>query len=341
MSRLNLLTDIAGINVGHATDVTLGSGVTAVVFDKPTTASVAVLGGAPGGRDTQMLEPDYSVETVDALVLGGGSVFGLDAAGGVQAVLRAAGRGLPVGLTVRVPIVCQAILFDLANAGDKNWGLVSPYRDLGLAAARAAAPGAFALGSVGAGTGATTALVKGGLGSASAVTAQGFTVAALVAVNAVGSPIVGSGPWFWAAPFEVDAEFGGLGWPAPMPADALVPRYKGGPLRAGVGTATTIGMVVTDAALTKAQCKRLAIMAHDGLARAVLPTHAPMDGDTIFAAATGAQPLVNPIQDLTELGHAAGLVMARAIARGVYEATALPGKGAQKSWRDLFGQARD
>lgn len=337
MSRLNLLTDIAGINVGHATDLQLGSGVTAVVFDKPTTASVAVHGGAPGGRDTQMLEPDYSVETVDALVLGGGSVFGLDAAGGVQAVLRAAGRGLPVGPTVRVPIVCQAILFDLASAGDKNWGMVSPYRDLGLAAARAAAPGVFALGSVGAGTGATTATVKGGIGSASTVTEQGFTVAALAAVNAVGSPLLGSGPWFWAAPFEVDGEFGGRGWPNPLPADGLLPRYKGGPSPRGVGTATTIGMVVTDAALTKAQCKRLAIMAHDGLARAVLPAHAPMDGDTIFAAATGARPTVNPIQDLTELGHAAGLVMARAIARGAHEATALPIAGAQKSWRDLFG----
>jgi len=337
MSRLNLLTDIPGISVGHATDLQLGSGVTAVVFGKPTTASVAVHGGAPGGRDTQMLEPDYSVETVDALVLGGGSVFGLDAAGGVQAVLRAAGRGLPVGLTVRVPIVCQAILFDLASAGDKNWGLVSPYRDLGLAAAQAAAPGAFALGSVGAGTGATTATVKGGIGSASTITAGGFTVAALVAVNAVGSPLIGGGPWFWAAPFEVDGEFGGRGWPNPMPEDALRPRYKGGPSPRGVGTATTIGMVVTDAALTKAQCKRLAIMAHDGLARAVLPAHAPMDGDTIFAAATGTRPAVNPIQDLTELGHAAGLVMARAIARGVYEATALPIAGAQKSWREFFG----
>jgi len=341
VSRLNLLTDIPGISVGHATDLHLGSGVTAVVFDKPAAASVAVLGGAPGGRDTQMLEPDYSVETVDALVLAGGSVFGLDAAGGVQAVLRAAGRGLPVGLAVRVPIVCQAILFDLANAGNKDWGFMSPYRDLGQAAAAAAAPGAFALGSVGAGTGATTAIVKGGLGSASMVTEDGFTVAALVAVNAVGSPLIGDGPWFWAAPYEVDGEFGGKGWPAAMPPDALAPRFKGGPTRpagnVGMGTATTIGMVVTDAALTKAQCKRLALMAHDGLARAVMPAHAPMDGDTIFAAATGAAPLTNPIRDLTTLGHAAALVMARAIARGVHEATPLPGRGAQPSWRNRFG----
>ena len=339
MTRLNLLTDIAGISVGHATNLALGSGVTAVVFDKPTTASVAVLGGAPGGRDTQMLEPEYSVETVDALVLSGGSAFGLDATGGAQAVLRAAGRGLAVGLTVRVPIVCQAILFDLANGGNKDWGLVSPYWEMGLAAAQAAAPGAFTLGTVGAGTGATTAVVKGGLGSASAITDQGFTVAALVAVNAIGSPLIGAGPWFWSAPYEVGEEFGDLGWPGTMPRDALAPRFKSGPLRDGPGTATTIGIIATDAALTKAQCKRLAVMAHDGLARAVLPAHAPMDEDTIFAAATGALPLVNPNRDLTELGHAATLVMARAIARGVYEATALPARGAQKSWRDLFAQA--
>jgi L-aminopeptidase/D-esterase-like protein len=336
---LNLITDVAGIRVGHATDPALGSGVTAVVFDKATTASVAVLGGAPGGRDTQMLEPEYSVEAVDALVIAGGSAFGLDATGGVQAELRAAGRGLAVGLTARVPIVCQAILFDLANGGNKDWGLVSPYREMGLAAARAAAHGAFALGSVGAGTGATTATVKGGLGSASAVTEQGFTVAALVAVNAIGSPLVGAGPWFWAAPYEVNGEFGGLGWPGAMPRDALAPRFKGGPLRGGPGIATTIGIIATDAGLTKAQCKRLAVMAHDGLARALLPAHAPMDGDTVFAAATGALPLANPNRDLTELGHAATLVMARAIARGVYEATALPAKGAQKSWQDVFAQA--
>lgn len=339
MSRLNLLTDIAGIRVGHATDLALGSGVTAIVFDKATVASVAVLGGAPGGRDTQMLEPEYSVDAVDALVLSGGSAFGLDAAGGVQAVLRAAGRGMAVGLTARVPIVCQAILFDLANGGNKDWGLVSPYRELGLAAAQSASSGAFALGSAGAGTGATTAVVKGGLGSASMVTEQGYTVAALVAVNAIGSPLIGAGPWFWSAPYEVDGEFGGLGWPDPIPPHALASRYKGGPLRGGVGTATTIGVIATDAALTKAQCKRLALMAHDGLARAVLPAHAPMDGDTIFAAATGTQKLANPNRDLTELGHAATLVTARAIARGVYEATALPAKGAQKSWRDLFAQA--
>ncbi len=315
--------------VGHATGAALASGVTAIVFAEPAVASVAVLGGAPGGRELGLLEPDATVERVDAIVLSGGSAFGLDAAGGVQAALREAGRGFAVAGT-RVALVPQAILFDLANGGDKAWGRFSPYRDLGYAAAQAASA-SFALGSVGAGTGATTATVKVGLGAAHAVTPFGHRIAAIAAVNALGSPLIGDGPWFWAAPFEVDGEFGGLGWPAAMsPADVAM-RVKG-----RVQPSTTIGIVITDAILTKAQAKRLAIMAHDGLARAVLPAHAPMDGDTIFAASTGHVPLADPMRDLTALGHAATQVFARAVARGVYEATALPFPGALPSWRDRF-----
>ena len=164
--RRNLLTDVAGISVGHADDARLGSGVTAIVFDRPAVASVSILGGAPGSRDTELLAPHNTVSAVDAIVLSGGSAFGLDAAGGVQAALREQGRGLRVG-TALVPIVPQAIVFDLANGGDKDWGVFSPYRDLGYAAARAIGR-EFALGSVGGGMGATTATVKGGLGSASA-----------------------------------------------------------------------------------------------------------------------------------------------------------------------------
>jgi L-aminopeptidase/D-esterase-like protein len=306
----NLLTDVAGLSVGHATDLVLGSGVTAIVFDRPATAAVSVLGGAPGGRDTGMLAPEMTVDAVDAIVLSGGSAFGLDAAGGVQAALREQGRGFAIR-DARIPIVPQAIIFDLLNGGDKDWGRFSPYRDLGYAAACAAdAPSvdpAFALGSVGAGTG-----------------------AAIAVVNAVGSPMIGTGPWFWSAPYEQDAEFGGLGWPAHM--DTTL-RLKGSP-----GTSTTIGLVATDAVLTKAQAQRLAIMAHDGLARAVLPAHAPLDGDTIFAAATGHRALGDPLPELTELGYTATLVMARAIARGVHAATALPVPNAQPAWRDRFGQ---
>jgi L-aminopeptidase/D-esterase-like protein len=323
----NLLTDVAGITVGHATDLVLGSGVTVILFDHPATAAVSVLGGAPGGRDTGLLAPEMTVEAVDAIVLSGGSAFGLDAAGGVQAALHEMGRGYAIR-DARVPIVPQAIIFDLLNGGNKDWGRFSPYRDLGYAAAQTTAT-AFAIGSVGAGTGATTATVKGGLGSASARTGAGHTIGAIAVVNAVGSPLIGTGPWFWAAPFEQDNEFGGLGWP---PVIDTTLRLKGGP-----GTSTTIGLVATDARLTKAQAHRLAIMAHDGLARAVLPAHAPLDGDTIFAAATGRRPLTDPTADLTALGFAATLVMARAIARGVHAATALPVPGAQGAWRDRFG----
>ncbi len=244
-SRLNLLTDVPGLTVGNATDLALGSGVTVVVFDAPAVASGVALGGAPGGRDTGLLDPEMSIEHVDAFVLSGGSAFGLDAAGGVQAALREAGRGFELRAGVRVPIVPQAILMDLLNGGDKKWGRFPPYRDLGHQAACLATDGGFALGSVGAGTGATTATAKGGLGSASAVTRAGHTVGALAAVNAVGSPLVGVGPHFWAAPFEVAAEFGGLGWPVRPGTGDLVLRAKGMP---GVGT--TIGLAVTDAVLT-------------------------------------------------------------------------------------------
>ena len=334
MTRLNCLTDVPGVAVGHATNLRLGSGATAILFDPPATASVAVLGGAPGGRDTDLLDPGMTVERVDAIVLSGGSAFGLDAAGGVQAVLRARGRGLRVGGGAVVPIVPQAILFDLLNGGDKDWGRASPYWELGFAAAEAARDGAFALGSVGAGAGATTATVKGGLGSASVVTPTGHVVAALAAVNALGSPLLGDGPHFWAAPFEQGAEFGGLGWPARLGPEHLAMRVKG-----TGGTSTTIGVIATDAALTKTQAKRLAIMAHDGLARAILPAHAALDGDTIFAAGTGARALADPMADLTALGHAASLTMARAVAIGVHQAAALPVASGQPAWRDRFAKA--
>ncbi len=329
----NLLTDIDGVAVGHATDLTLGSGVTAIVFDEPAIASGSVLGGAPGGRDTALLDPSMTVEAVDAFVLSGGSAFGLDAAGGVQAGLRQAGRGFPVGNT-RVPIVPQAILMDLLNGGNKDWGLHSPYRDMGYEAFKAASHAPFALGTVGAGTGATTATVKGGLGSASAKTSTGITIAAIVAVNALGSATVGTTQNFWSAPYERDGEFGGHGLPAQFTQADTALRIKGVTL-----TATTIGAVVTDAVLTKAQAHRLSIMAHDGLARAVLPSHLSSDGDTVFAAATGKRPLTQPT-DFAELCHLATLVMARAIARGVFEASALPHEGAQPSWRDRFGALR-
>ena len=330
MTRRNAITDVAGLRVGQAGDARLASGVTVVIFDEPAMASIAVSGGAPGLRDTALLAPGMSVEKVDALVLSGGSAFGLDAPGGVQAVLRRQGRGFRVR-NATVPIVPGAILFDLLNGGDKDWGGMPAYWHLGHAAARAAGH-EVALGSVGAGLGATTATAKGGLGSASAVTRAGFTVGAVVAVNALGSATIGGGPHFWAAPCERDGEFGGLGWPSPLPADALAIRLKG-----AAEPATTIGIVATDAALTRAECHRLAIMAQDGLARALRPVHAAMDGDTLFAAATARADRAPDAADLVELGTLAADCVARAIARGIYEATALPFPGAQESWRDAWG----
>jgi D-aminopeptidase len=328
MPLRNLITDVAGILVGQADDARLMSGVTAIVFEEPAVAAVDVRGGAPGTRETDLLEPHRTVERIDAVVLSGGSAFGLDSGSGAQALLRERGRGFAIR-DVRVPLISGAVLFDLLNGGDKNWGRFPPYRDLGYAAT-AAAGESFALGTAGAGFGATTINFKGGLGSASALTRDGHMVGALVAVNACGSVSVGTGPQFWAAPFEVDGEFGGLGFPAAVPPAALIPVAKGRP-----GENTTIAIVATDATLTKAQTKQLAVMAQDGLARAIYPAHTTLDGDTVFAAATGRRPLADPVNELTELGAIAANALARAVARGVFEATALP--GGISSWRDTHG----
>ena len=329
----NLLTDIAGVRVGHADDAALASGVTAIIFDRPAVAAMDVRGGGPGTREGSLLDLANTVEKIDAVALAGGSAFGLEAGGGVQAWLAEKGRGFAVRGAV-IPIVPGAICFDLLNGGNKQWGRFAPYRDLGYAAA-AAADTTFALGSAGAGLGANTANLKGGLGSASAQTDDGVKVAALVVVNAVGTVTVGDGPWFWAAPFEIDGEYGGRGLPPSFTPDMLRMRIKGGSA-ATPAENTTLAVVVTDAMLTKPQARRLAMIAQTGFARAIYPVHAPMDGDVVFAAATGEKP-VDPLVGLTELGMVAANVVARAIARGVFAATALPFPGALPTWRDRFG----
>jgi L-aminopeptidase/D-esterase-like protein len=329
----NLLTDIPGVRVGHADDRALASGVTAVIFDKPAVAALDVRGGGPGTREGALLDLANTVEKIDAIALSGGSAFGLEAGGGVQAWLAEQGRGFAVRDAL-IPIVPGAIMFDLLNGGDKKWGRFAPYRDLGYTAA-AAASESFALGSVGAGLGASTANLKGGLGSASAETQSGVRVAALAVVNAVGSVTVGDGPWFWAAPFEASGEYGGRGLPDSFTPDMLAMRLKGGAAATAVEN-TTLAVVVTDAILTKPQAKRLAMIAQTGFARAIYPVHAPLDGDVLFAAATCEKP-IDPLVGLTELGMVAANVVARAIARGVFAATALPFAGAQPAWKDRFG----
>ena len=323
----NSLADVAGLRVGHAGAGRTGT--TVVVADVANVCSYFVMGGAPGTRDTDLLSPENSVESVDALFLSGGSAFGLDAGGGAQAALARMGRGFPVG-AARVPIVPGAILFDLH--GGTPWDDEPPYRRLGEAAVDAASEG-FALGSVGAGIGATVgnaepAVLRGGIGTASAVAADGTTVAALVAVNAVGAPALG--PHLRAARFERDREFGGLGVSSALEADIATK------LGAAAGGNTTIGIVATDAALTKAQAKRLATVAHDGLAHAIWPAHTPLDGDLLFALATGRQPAPN-LAGLLELGALAAAVVARAVARGVWEAAS--DKGHAPTFRAVHGLA--
>ncbi|MFV2051860.1 P1 family peptidase [Aliiroseovarius sp. YM-037] len=310
--KQNLITDVTGIFVGNASDTQIKTGVTVLTADAPFVAGVHIMGGAPGTRETQLLAPDKLVQEVDALVLSGGSAFGLDAASGVADALRGAGRGYDVG-GQNVPIVPGAILFDLLNGGDKGWA-DNPYKALGQSALSDAGA-TFGLGSVGAGTGATCGRLKGGLGSASVVLDSGITVGALVAVNALGDVTVDDRPNFWAAPWEAGEEFGGLG-----PATSFDPMAEPRP-EARLGEATTIAIIATDAALTQAQATRLATAAHDGMARAIVPSHTPLDGDLVFAAATGAIPLPDPVFDALRLGHAASICLARAIARGVYHAT--------------------
>ncbi|WP_288929405.1 P1 family peptidase [uncultured Maritimibacter sp.] len=322
----NLITDVAGLRVGNASHAKIKTGSTVLVGDTPFVAGVHVMGGAPGTRETDLLAPDKTVQEVDALVLSGGSAFGLDAASGVADALRAAGRGFFVG-PVNVPIVPGAILFDLINGGDKEWG-ENPYKALGRAAYEAARED-FSLGSEGAGTGALTADLKGGLGSASLVLDNGVTVGALVAANPVGG-VVGPLGQFWASPWEFDGEFGARGPvtgfdPGETPVTKLTPR-----------TATTIAIVATDAALTQAQATRMATAAHDGMARAIHPSHTPHDGDLVFAAATGARALASPDIDLMHIGHAAATCLARAIARAVYTASAQPGD-VMPTWAARFG----
>jgi L-aminopeptidase/D-esterase-like protein len=326
----NLVTDVAGVRVGNAQAAAAATGVTAIVFDTANVASGVARGGAPGSRDTTLLATEMTVTGLDAVLLSGGSVFGLDAAGGAVSFLREQGRGMRVG-TARVPVAAQAIIFDLLNGGDKNWGRMPPYWQLGWEATQSASSGPFALGTVGGGYGATTATLKGGLGSASAVTATGFAVGAIAVVNAVGCATIGDTAHFWAAAWENDAEFGGKGQPQWVPPEARRMRLKG-----HAQPSTTIALVATDAIMTKAQANRIAIMADDGLARAIRPAHAPMDGDTVFAVATLHKAMRDEVYELTDIGLTAADCLARAIARGVYEATALPFPAALPAWRDRF-----
>ncbi len=318
----NLITDVPGLLVGNATDETVASGVTVVRFPGGWSAAVDVRGGGPGVRETETLSPENGYARLHGLTLSGGSFFGLRAPDGVTAPLSAAGEVFPVRPGAPTPpIVAGAVLYDLANGGDKGWGLEPPYRRMGQDAL-AAAGQAFAMGAVGAGRGARAGLVQGGLGSASLDLGDGLLVGALAAVNPVGSVFMPDGETFWAWPFEIDGEFGGRVPTGPQNAIEPMPDDSrlAGQGRLTQGANTTLAVVAVNAALTPAECKRVAMMAQDGLSRAVRPAHTPFDGDVVFAVASGDIALgdTERLRRIARLGSAAGDCLARAIARGVY-----------------------
>ncbi|WP_095158464.1 P1 family peptidase [Pseudomonas sp. Irchel 3E13] len=321
----NALTDIPGLTVGHATDTRVDTGVTVIRTDSVWTASVDIRGGGPGGRETAALEPENMVGQLHALVFAGGSVFGLGAADAVAAALSVEGVGLHLKAGApAIPIVPAAVLHDLANGGDKHWGLEPPYRRLGFEALGNSASD-FALGAVGAGRGAMAGVLQGGLGSASLDLGDGLMVAALVVANPIGSVYMPDGETFWAWPWEIAGEFGGARPQGDQDCSDPIPELSRldsmGRLQAGANT--TLVVVASTARLNTAECKRVAIMAQDGIARAVRPAHLPFDGDTVFALASGAVELGSGAQRqvrIGSIGSAAADCVARAIARGVYEA---------------------
>lgn len=320
----NLITDIAGLRVGHAADENVRSGVTALLCESGWAAAADVRGGGPGTRETEALAPENLVGRAHAVVLAGGSVFGLAAADGVAAALSARGVGLQLRRgSPAVPIVPCAVLYDLGNDGDKHWGLSPPYRDFGVRAASAAGQD-FALGSVGAGRGALAGMRKGGIGSASLELEGGLLVGALVAVNSVGSVLMPDGKTYWAWPFELQQEFGGSG-PPPGTMDLSNPAPDEARLlaigRLQPGANTTIAVVACNADLTAVECKRVAMMAQDGIARAVRPAHTPFDGDTVFALASAQTELKEDLlraAQIARIGSAAADCLARSVARAVH-----------------------
>lgn len=329
--KTNLITDVPGIQVGNVQDEKLRSGVTVIKPDEPVVASVDVRGGGPGTRETDALNADCLVDVVHAVVMSGGSAYGLDAASGVMAWLAENRIGFDLGGAI-IPIVPAAILFDLLNGGDKEWGRYPPYREMGYEAV-ANATGSTELGNVGAGFGGHAGALKGGLGSASFVfddNGTEVTVGAIAAVNSSGSVTIPDSPVMWAHPFEQNGELGGQ----PNP-DLKKPIDLDFGLQVMMGTNTTLATVATDAKLNKPQARRVAIMAQDGMARAMRWVHSPYDGDSVFVLSTGKRELSDPDHALSILGMLAADCVTRAIARGVYEAESL---GDKESYRSRYGE---
>jgi L-aminopeptidase/D-esterase-like protein len=321
----NSLADIAGLQVGNAHDIAAWSGVTVVLPERPVLAAVDVRGGSPFTVNTATLDPSSIVKALHGLVLSGGSAFGLEAAAGLTSWLAVRGRGASIA-GASIPTVAGAIIYDLANGGDKAWGEMPPYRELARSAAEQAGPD-FALGNAGAGYGAIAGRIKGGLGTASAVDpTTGATVAALVVVNPVGSVTMPGGTVMWAWHLEQAGELGGQIPPTIATGHQLETKD-------GIADNTTIGVIATDAALDQGQLRRLAVMAQDGYAYAIRPIHTHLDGDVVFALTTAEAPLPQTAETLVRLGAIAADVMARAVCRGVYLADDL---GNYRSYRSLL-----
>ncbi len=336
----NTLVDVPGLRVGHASAVGDGAltGVTVVVSPaEGAVGGVDVRGAAPGTRETELLDPRNTVPRVHAVVLAGGSAYGLAAAGGVVERLAAAGVGLPVGEQAGqvVPIVPGAVLFDLGRGGE--FGRY-PDAALGAAAYDALTDEAVGQGGVGAGTGAVAGGLKGGVGSASAVLDGGATVAALVVVNAAGSTIDPGTGELYGVRYGVDGEFAGVRRPAVSELAAVLAdiRPPGPPPSI---SATTLAVIGTDLELDKSGCARLAITGHDGIARAVSPAHTPFDGDTVFTLATGTRPEPDPMTSLA-MHQAAADCLTRAIVHAMLAAeTVQTPAGRWRGYRDALPSA--
>lgn len=340
----NSLVDVAGLRVGHCTRDEPGwlTGVTVVLAPEGgAVAGVDVRGGGPGTRETDLLDPRNLVDRVHAVVLGGGSALGLAAVDGVMGALLDDGIGWPMGEPGHVvPIVPSAILFDLGRGG--TWGNHPRAQD-GRAAYASASPSAVVQGCVGAGTGAKVGGLKGGIGSASVVLESGATVAALVALNAVGSAVDPTTGLPYAVGLGLGDELAHVGRPAAAELDAARARAEAEPASAGrPGLATTIGVIATDATLTKAQCQKMSGIGHDGYARALKPVHTLFDGDTLFTLATGDRPAPDPVEQ-TLLMEAGADCVARAIVQALLAASSVDrsagGGVALRSWSDAFPSA--
>ncbi len=329
----NCILDVSGLRVGQSHDAGVKTGVTVILPDMPTRASVDVRGGGPGTREIMALSDGGLIDRVHGIVLSGGSVYGLGAADGVTAWLGAQGTGYapgPAPIPVS-PIVPSAILFDNANGGDKAWGPQPPFRALGVTACEATGR-PVAQGAAGAGYGAMAGIYPGGIGTASEIVkfpGGDFTVGAIIAANPVGSPYLPGTDCPHAWIYETDGEFGG----ARPPADYVLQQAEDTKLAllaarevagsSAAGQSTVIGCVAVSAGLSQSNLRRIAIMAQDGLALAVQPSHTPLDGDTIFALGIsefGVDPFdVSPVT-LSLIGEAAARTVARALTRGVLAA---------------------